>query len=79
MRPAIRFASLAAGGSFGKSRVTFPDVVRVSPDGCMIVLGGRVVMVIRAGACGVRRDMFAAVSRSAVVFKSGGLVQPGVK
>ena len=45
----------------------------------MIVLGGRVVMVICAGACGVRRDMFAVVSRSAVVFKSGGLVQPGVR
>ena len=45
----------------------------------MIVLGGRVVMVICAGACGVRRDMFAAVSRRAVLFKLGGLVQPGVK
>ncbi len=70
---------MAARGSFGNRRVTFPDVVRVLPDGCMIVLGGRRVMVICAGACGVRRDMFAAVSRSVVVFKSGGLVQPGVR
>ena len=51
-----------------KRRVTFPNVVRVSPDGCMIVLGGRVVMVICAGACSVRRDMFAVVSSSVVVF-----------
>ncbi len=75
MRQAPWYASLAAGGSFGKRRVTFPNVVRVSLDGCMIVFGGRVVMVICAGACGVRRDMFAVVSSSAVVFKSGGLVQ----
>ena len=74
MRPAILYPSLAAGESFGKRRVTFPDVVRVSSDGCMIVLGGRTAMVICASACGVRRDMFAVVSGSAVVVKSGELV-----
>ena len=73
------YASLAAGRSFGKRRVTFSDVVRVSLDGCIIVLVGRVVMFFCAGACGVRRDMFAMGSRSVVLFKLGGLVQPGVK
>ena len=64
----MRYASLASFGSLGKRRVTLPDVVRVSLDGCIIVLGGKVVMFICAAACGVRRDMFAAVSRSAVLF-----------
>ena len=54
-------------------------MVRVSPDGCKIVLGGRDVVSTFTGACGVRRKMFAAVSRSAVLFKLGGLAQPGVK
>ena len=75
----MRYASLASGGSLGKSRVTLPDVVRVSPDGCIIVLGGKVVMLLCAGACGVRRDMFAVVSRSEVLFKLGRLAQPGVR
>ena len=75
----MQYSSWAACGSFGERSVTFPVVVRVSMNGCIIVLVGRVVMFFCAGACGVRRDMFAAVSGSVVVFKLGGLVQPGVK
>ena len=54
-------------------------MVRVSPDGCKIVFGGRDVVSSFAGACGVRSKMFAAVSKSAVLFKLVGLAQPGVK
>ena len=54
-------------------------MVRVSPDGCKIILRGRDVVSSLAGACGVRSEMFAAVSKSAVLFKLGGLAQPGVK
>ena len=59
--------------------MALPDVVRVLPDGCVIVFTGRVVASCSAGTLGVRREMFAAVSRSVVVLKLGGLVQPGVK
>ena len=76
---AIRYACLADGGSFCKRRVTFPDVVRVSPDGSKIVFGGRDEVSVCADACGVSNEMFAAVSRSAVLCKSGGFAQPGVK
>ena len=50
----------------GKENKTLPDVVRVSPAGCMIVLTGSVVASCSAGAVGVRREMFAVVSRRAV-------------
>ena len=63
----------------GNKRVALPDVVRVLQDGCMIVFTSRVVASCCAGALGVRREMLAAVSRSAVLFKLGRFAQPGVK
>ena len=44
-------------GSFDSKRVALPDVLRVSPDGYMIVSTDRVVASCRAGALGVRREM----------------------
>ncbi len=79
VNPDIGYACFADWGSLGKERKTLPDVVRVSPDGCMIVLTGSEVASQSSDAVGVRREMFAAVSRRAVLFKLGGFVQPGVK
>ncbi len=62
----IQFACFANWGSFGKENKTLPDVVRVSPAGCIIVLTGSVVASCSAGAVGVRKEMFAAVSMRAV-------------
>ncbi len=53
----MQYACFADWGSFDSKRVVLPDVVRVSPDGCMIVLTGRVVASCRASALGVRREM----------------------
>ena len=63
----------------GNKRVALPDVVRVLQDGCMIVFTSRVVASCCAGALGIRREIFTAVLRRAVVFKLGGFAQPGVK
>ena len=75
----MQYACFADWGSFDSKKVALPAILRVSQDGCMIVLTGRVVASCKAGALGVKREMFATVSRSMVVFKLGGLVQSGVK
>ena len=75
----MQYACFADWGSFDSKKVALPAILRVSQDGCMIVLTGRVDASCRASLLGVRREMLATLSRSAVVFKLGGLVQLGVK
>ena len=79
VRPDIWYACFVDRGKFCKEIVALPEVVRVLPDGCMIVFTDTVVASYSAGALSVRREMFAAMSNSVKLFKYGGFSQPGVK
>ena len=46
LSPDMWYACFSGWGNFGKRRVALPDMVRVSPDVCIIVFIGRVVMSV---------------------------------
>ena len=76
--PGVLYASFASGGSLLNKSTRFSVVVSTGPFGWMMDFGGVCCRSLVAGAFVLRRDIFAPVSMSAVVFKLSGLTQPGV-
>ena len=75
MRPGRRCPSRAVTGRLRRSRLTTCVVVMQLPPGWTTVMGPWGIVLDEAGACSVSSVQEAAVSISAVLWRSGGFAQ----